>query len=115
MRRARPAQSAAAAAKAAYLDEHQHADEAGSAIIAATGIYPPGSFVRLASGELAVVLRRGAHAKTPKVASVVSKSGTALAEPVLRDTRLRPHDVAGGVAPHDVKVRLNLEKLARLA
>jgi hypothetical protein len=45
----------------------------------------------------------------------VSKSGTPLADPVLRDTRLRPHDVTGGVAPHEVKVRLNLEKLIRLA
>lgn len=115
MRRARPALAASAALKAAYLDEHQQVDEAGTAIIQATGIYPPGSFVKLSSGELAVVLRRGAHAKAPRVASVVSKSGTPLAEPVLRDTRLRPHDVTGGVAPHDVKVRLNLEKLLRLA
>jgi HD-GYP domain-containing protein (c-di-GMP phosphodiesterase class II) len=115
MRRARPALSAAAAVKAAYLDEQQQADDAGKAIIQATGIYPPGSFVRLGSGELAVVLRRGVHAKTPKVASIVSKSGSPLGEPVVRDTRLKPHDVTGGVAPHEVKVRLNMEKLLRLA
>jgi HD-GYP domain-containing protein (c-di-GMP phosphodiesterase class II) len=115
MRRARPALAASAAVKAAYLDEHQQADEAGKAIIQATGIYPPGSYVKLSSGELAVVLRHGAHAKAPKVASIVSKSGTPLVEPTLRDTRLRPHDVTGGVAPHEVKVRLNMEKLVRLA
>ena len=115
MRRARPALAASAAVKAAYLDEHQQADDAGKAVIQATGIYPPGSYVKLGSGEVAVVLRRGAHAKTPKVASIVSKSGTALVEPVLRDTRVRPHDVTGGVAPHEVKVRLNMEKLLRLA
>lgn len=115
MRRARPALAASAAIKAAYLDEHQQADEAGKAIIQATGIYPPGSFVRLSSGELAVVLRHGAHAKAPKVASIVSKSGTPLVEPTVRDTRLRPHDVTGGVAPQEVKVRLNMEKLLALA
>jgi HD-GYP domain-containing protein (c-di-GMP phosphodiesterase class II) len=115
MRRARPALAASAAVKAAYLDEHQQADEAGKAVIQATGIYPPGSYVSLSSGEVAVVLRRGAHAKTPKVASIVSKSGTPLVEPTLRDTRVRPHDVTGGVAPHEVKVRLNMEKLLRLA
>lgn len=115
MRRARPALAASAAIKAAYLDEHQQADEAGKAIIQATGIYPPGSFVRLSSGEVAVVLRHGTHAKTPKVASIVSKSGTPLVEPTLRDTRLRPHDVTGGVAPQEVKVRLNMEKLLSLA
>jgi len=115
MRRARPALAASAAVKAAYLDEHQQADEAGKAVIQATGIYPPGSYVKLGSGEVAVVLRRGSHAKTPKVASIVSKSGTVLVEPVLRDTRVRPHDVTGGVAPHEVKVRLHMEKLLRLA
>ena len=115
MRRARPALAASEAVKAAYLDEQGQADEAGKALIQATGIYPPGSYVRLASGELAVVLRHGPHAKAPKVASIVSKSGTPLGEPVLRDTRLRPHDVISGVAPHDVKVRLNMEKLLRLA
>ena len=115
MRRARPALAASAAIKAAYLDEHQQADEAGKAIIQATGIYPPGSFVRLSSGELAVVLRHGAHAKAPKVAAIISKSGTPLVEPTVRDTRLRPHDVTGGVAPQEVKVRLNMEKLLSLA
>lgn len=115
MRRARPALSASAAVKAAYLDEHQQADEAGTALIQATGIYPPGGYVKLSSGELAVVLRRGSHAKAPRVASVISKSGTPLAEPVVRDTRLRPHDVIGAVAPHEVKVRLHMEKLLRLA
>lgn len=115
MRRARPALAASAAIKAAYLDEHQQADEAGKAIIQATGIYPPGSFVRLSSGEVAVVLRHGAHAKAPKVASIVSKSGTPLVDPTLRDTRMRPHDVTGGVAPHEVRVRLNMEKLLALA
>ncbi|HEX3139771.1 MAG TPA: phosphohydrolase, partial [Rhizobacter sp.] len=113
--RARPALAASAAVKAAYLDEHQQADEAGKAIIQTTGIYPPGSYVRLGSGELAVVLRRGPHAKAPKVASIISKSGGVLGEPVLRDTRVNPHDVVGGVAPHEVKVRLNMEKLLRLA
>ncbi len=115
MRRARPALAASAAVKAAYLDEQQQADEAGKAIIQATGIYPPGSYVRLGSGEVAVVLRRGVNAKTPKVVSIISKSGTVLVEPVLRDTRVRPHDVTGGVAPHEVKVRLNMEKLLRLS
>jgi hypothetical protein len=49
------------------------------------------------------------------VASIVSKSGTPLVEPTLRDTRLRPHDVTGGVAPQEVRVRLNMAKLLSLA
>jgi hypothetical protein len=114
-RKTRPAQAAAIAAKAAFLDERQQADQAGGAILKAVGLHPPGSFVKLVSGEIALVLRRGPQAKTPKVASVISRSGTPLGEPALRDTRLRAHEVAGSVAPGEVRVRLNLERLLKLA
>ncbi len=114
-RRTRNALSGMAAAKATYLDENQQADEAGTAIIKATGIYPPGSYVRLASDEIAVVLRRGRLANEPVVASVISAAGMPLGEPARRDTRVARHAVAAGVAPQDVRLRLNLEKLLSLA
>lgn len=114
-RRTRCALSGMAAAKATYLDEQGQADEAGAAIIKATGIYPPGSFVRLANGEIAVVLRRGRLANEPWVASVISAAGMPLGEPARRDTRATRHAVAAGVAPQDVRLRLNLERLLALA
>ena len=113
-RKLRQALPAAAAAKAAYLDENKQADEAGAAIIKALGIYPPGSYVRLASSEVAVVLRRGRRANEPLVASMISRSGTPLGEPAVRDTRVRGHEISGGVAPHEVRLRLNLERLIQL-
>jgi HD-GYP domain-containing protein (c-di-GMP phosphodiesterase class II) len=113
-RKRRAAMSATAAAKAAYLDENLQADEAGSAIIKAVGLYPPGSLVRLRSGEVAVVLRRGRQGTHPVVAGIVNPAGNAIAEPGLRNTRLHAHEVTGGVAAHEVKVRLNLERLLKL-
>lgn len=115
LRRKRQALSGTAAAQAAYLDERKLPDEAGAAIIKATGIYPPGSYVQLANTEVAVVLKRGRRANEPVVASVVSRQGTALAEPAVRDTQRQQFRVAAGVAPHEVKVRLSLERLLRLA
>lgn len=114
-RRTRQALSGMAAAKAAYLDENRQADDAGAAIVKATGIHPPGSFVRLASGEVAVVLRRGRLANEPLVASVLSAAGMPLCEPARRDTRIARHAVAAGVAPQELRLRLNLEQLASLA
>jgi hypothetical protein len=114
-RRSRRALSATAAAKAAYLDENGQPDAAGSAIIKATGLYPPGSFVKLASGEVAVVLRRGVRGSEPIVASIVNPGGMPLAEPVARQTRQPAFKVQGGVAPHEVRVRLNLERLLRMS
>jgi hypothetical protein len=114
-RKTRPAQAAGLAAKAVLLDERQQADQAGGAILKAVGLHPPGSYVKLVSGEIALVLRRGPQPKTPKVASVISRSGTPLGEPALRDTRLRAHEVVSSVTPGDVRVRLNLERLLKLA
>jgi len=113
-RKMRQAMPAIAAAKAAYLDENQKADEAGAAIIKGVGIYPPGSYVRLASTEVAIVLRRGLRANEPKVASIISRSGTPLGEPAMRDIRQKAYEITGGVAPHEVKVRLNLQRLLQL-
>lgn len=114
-REGRKALSATAAAQAAYLDENEQADEAGAAIIKATGLYPPGTYVRLGSGEIALVLRRGRRANEPKVVSIVGREGLALGAPAVRDTRLPPHNVTGSVPPHEVKVRVNLERMVALA
>ncbi|MBX9794183.1 MAG: phosphohydrolase [Burkholderiaceae bacterium] len=114
-RKTRKAMSATAAAKAAYLDENQHPDEAGAAIIKATGLYPPGSFVRLVNKEVAIVLRRGLRANNPVVASVVGSNGMAIAKPIVRDTRLKQHEIAGSAAPHEVNVRLHIEALIELS
>lgn len=46
------------------------------------GVYPPGTFVRLANGELAVVTHRGEKAHTPIVHSITKSNN--------RDTFLRP-------------------------
>lgn len=114
-RRGRPAMSATAAAKAAYLDENGQPDEAGSAIIKAVGLYPPGCLVRLASQEIAVVLRRGRRANAPTVAAIVNPAGVVLASPALRSTHMPAHAVTGGVAPHEVKVRLNPQRLLQMS
>jgi len=113
-RSTRAALSGAAAAKAAYVDERRQPDEAGAAIVKATGIYPPGSYVRLANNEVAIVLRRGSRANEPQVASVLSRSGTLLGEPALRGSGQPQYAVAAGVAPQEVRLRLNLERLLRL-
>lgn len=113
-REGRKALSATAAAQAAYLDENEQADEAGAAIIKAVGLYPPGTYVRLGNGEVALVLRRGRRANEPKVASIVGREGLPLGAPAVRDTRLAPFNVTGSVAPHEVKVRINMERMVRL-
>ncbi len=77
-----------------------------AAIIKEYGIYPPGNFVQLASGEMAVVIRRGATAHTPVAAAVTDRNGY----PVVRTTRRNTAEPAYAIkslAP-DSKMMLRL-------
>lgn len=113
-RRTRQALAGASAARAVYLDELQRPDEAGAALIKTVGLYPPGSLVRLASGEVGIVFKRGHSATEPMVAALLGKSGAPLSEPVPRDTRLASQAIAASLHPHELKLRVSLEKLLKL-
>ena len=104
----------AAAMQATYFDEDRQIDEAGAALIKAVGIYSPGSFVRLNTHEIAVVIRRGANTTTPRVAVVVNRDGMPTSEHVIRDTSHGDYRIVASVAHRDVKVQLNLERFLPL-
>ncbi|MDA8523480.1 HD-GYP domain-containing protein [Acidovorax sp. NCPPB 4044] len=103
-----------AAMQATYYDEAHQVDEAGSALVKALGVYPPGAFVRLATQEVAVVLRRGASATTPRVAVVLNRNGMPTGEPIPRDTAQAAWKITGAVALRDVRVQLPLSRLLAL-
>ena len=85
-----------------------------AATIKAFGLYPPGAHVRLASGEVAIVLARGPAANAPLVASLINSAGMPMAEPLPRDTTAKAHAVVAVVGARDVKVRVPQEKLVLL-
>ena len=103
-----------AAMQASYYDEEHQVDEAGAALVKTLGVYPPGAFVRLASQEVGVVIRRGTTATTPRVAVVTNREGMPTGEPIPRDTGMPPWKVTGVVAFKDVRVKLSLERLLQL-
>lgn len=113
-RASRPPIAPAAAMQACYFDENQATDEAGAAIIKAVGIYQPGSFVRLPTQEVAVVIQRGRNTTTPRVAVLINRSGMPTVEPILRDTSQREYRIVASVPHRDVKIQLNLERLLPL-
>ncbi|MDO8276282.1 MAG: hypothetical protein Q7T22_12340 [Serpentinimonas sp.] len=103
------------AARDAYLAADGQPNPLGAALIKAIGVYIPGSYVRLASEELAVVVRRQRRANEPLVFALVGRSGMPLGEPALRDTSEAAYEIKAGVAADEVRVRVNTAKLlARL-
>jgi hypothetical protein len=79
------------------------------------GVYPPGCHVALASGEVAIVIKRGPTVTTPIVAAVTSERGAGLSEPHRRDTSKREHAVVAVVSHRRVQHRVAPEKLMMLA
>jgi hypothetical protein len=100
--------------QAIYFNENRQVDEAGAALIKATGIYSPGSFVRLATDEIAAVIKRGYNTTTPRVAVVINRTGMPTGELIVRDTSKPDYKIVAGVSHRDVKVQINLERLLAL-
>jgi HD-GYP domain-containing protein (c-di-GMP phosphodiesterase class II) len=113
-RLSRPPVTPAVAMQACYFDENKEVDEAGAALIKAVGIYQPGAFVRLASEEVAVVVRRGANTSTPRVAVVLNRSGMPTSEHAVRDTSNKDFRVVASVPHSEVKVKIQIERLLPL-
>lgn len=57
-----------------------------STYIKLLSLYPPGTYVQLRNGEIAVVTKRGRNVNCPIVYSVIGASGMPLVAPVQRDT-----------------------------
>ena len=85
--------------------------QAAAAIIKEYGIYPPGNFVQLASGEFAVVIRRGATAHTPLAAAITDKSGAPTVTTARRDTALPAFAIKGLVTDTALVLRVPPERL----
>lgn len=114
-RRTRQALSPVVAARETCLGAGARPDPIGAALLKAVGLYPPGSFVKLCSGEVGIVLARGGRSDQPIVAALVGATGLPLVDPMLRDTGHARHTVRAAVEAARVRVRPPHERLRALA
>jgi HD-GYP domain-containing protein (c-di-GMP phosphodiesterase class II) len=82
-----------------------------AALVKEFGIYPPGCHVRLASGEIAIVVARGAVITAPVVACLTDARGIPLSAPVRRQTTDKAHAVVEVVGQDSARLQLPLERL----
>jgi hypothetical protein len=113
-RRSREPLSAVQAARGACLGPDGKPDVIGSALLKALGLYPPGTYLQLASGEQGVVMARGRSPSHPMVAVLLSSSGMPVLAPALRDTSDPRFAVKQVIAAGSMKVRLNHGQLMGL-
>lgn len=95
--------SAPDAAKSLYLEMAQGKDNPfAGLLIKEFGMYLPGTFVRLANGEVGVVRARNAEQSTaPQVAVIISAKGLRHTDPVRRQTASAPEFKIVAVLPRD--------------
>lgn len=111
-RATREAQSADQAGREIFMQDPGH--PVCAALVKEFGVYPPGCFVALASGETGVVVARGSTVMTPMVAALTNAYGGILPEPVRRDSRLPLYAIVGVLQPRQMRARLVPEKIAAL-
>lgn len=114
-RASRAGRDAADAARAAIVHNRVAGhDEVGVALLQALGLYPPGTFVLLESGETALVLRKGEKANQPVVATVLNKKGELVSEPRLYSAAQGGMGVQHAVSGSQIKTRINLGAMLKL-
>ncbi|MFN4359805.1 MAG: HD-GYP domain-containing protein [Hylemonella sp.] len=113
-RRTREALSPLESAKSIYLQtEKDVTASVGGALTAAIGFYPPGTYVRLASGETAVAVQRGLRANTPWVIAIIDRNGMPTFNYHCVDTGDPAHAIAAPILFRSGKVAINLERVRR--
>ena len=89
-------------------------DEVGLALVRAVGLCPPGTFVRLDSSEVAVVLRRSSKANLPYVAILTNEAGERIARPRLHRTASGAPGIRSSLPSTVIQDRLNHHRILQL-
>ncbi|MEO8858863.1 MAG: phosphodiesterase [Burkholderiaceae bacterium] len=95
-------------------DGAERADEVGPALVRVVGLCPPGTYVRLDNGDVAVVMRRSSKPNHPHVAIVLNHNGQMARQPRLHRTAQGAPQIHSSLAASAVRVRLNHHLILQL-
>lgn len=112
-RATRAAIAADQAGRQMFMQDRGHPMTA--ALVKEFGVYPPGCFVRLKSGECGMVVRRGPSVTTPVVAVMTLPSGVARSQPMRRDTSAAGSAIERVIDARPFDGRFAIESLLTLA
>ena len=85
-----------------------------AALVKELGLYPPGTFVSLVSGEAGIVVRRGPTITTPVVVAMTNRYRQPLLEPARRDTSQPGYGVAGVVPARDLPIQIKPQTMTAI-
>ena len=108
------APDSARALTAARVDASRNRNDVSHALVKVVGLNPPGTFVRLDTGQVAVVLRRSGTEDQPLVASVLDAQGNPIQPPRLQLVRSQGPRIKAGLPRSAVRLDLNHRTMVRL-
>ena len=114
-RRSREGRSATDSMRSIVGLSAKQRDEVGQALVRVVGLCPPGTYVRLDNGELAVVVRRSIQPNLPDVAIVVGEDTQLLNVPRLHHTAQGSPRIKSALPASAMHERLNHHQILRLA
>lgn len=113
-RLSRAGRNASESARAVMANNPTRGDEIGQALMRVVGLTPPGTFVRMDSDELGVVLRRSHRANQPFVAIVGDAEGQLLLAPRLHATAQGAPTIRNSLPAFGVRAQLNHHQILSL-
>jgi hypothetical protein len=113
-RLSRAGRTATESARTVMANSSAKSDEISHALMLVVGLCPPGTFVRMDSDELGVVLRRSLKANLPFVAIVGSAQGQLLPAPRLHATAQGAPHIRVALPASGVRAQLNHFQILRL-
>jgi HD-GYP domain-containing protein (c-di-GMP phosphodiesterase class II) len=108
-RKLRPSLPIQEAAKQLFREDQ--GGSVSSAIIREFGLYPPGDLVKLASGEIGVVMRRTGQVKCPIVAAITDGAGHPTVRTAQRDTSQAAYAIVASVVDKSLVARMPPERV----
>ncbi len=106
-RRSRAGRSATDSMRSIISDAGDQSDLIGHSLVRTVGLCPPGTYVRMDNGDIAVVMRRSSKPNFPHVAIVLGETGDLLSQPRLHRTAQGSPQIRSALAASAVRVRLN--------
>ena len=106
-RKSRTGRTASDSVRSIISDAGDQSDLIGHSLVRTVGLCPPGTYVRMDSGDIAVVMRRSSKPNHPHVAIVLDETGDLLSQPRLHRTAHGNPQIRSSLAASSVRVRLN--------
>lgn len=114
-RKSREGRTATDSARFIMASAGAQQDEVGHALVRIVGLCPPGTYVRLDNGEIAVVMRRSVKSNLPHVAIVINEAGGLLNPPHLHRTANGSPAIRAALAASAVHLHLNHHRILQLS